>query len=183
MAYEHFDSDVARFDALRAVAAFADRSLTANETRQVIDEIFKLYKGREGELAAGVLNAGLVLMQQIVPEVRSEMIAEARSWMLDRIDDPKINTLADLEDYRAFLDGLKGIEVLISEDRSQAEAQQVADGIFMRYYQEDRYHELAEGTIDAVAVLMMQITPDMKTKIITVVQSWFFEDMDHGPSD
>lgn len=53
----------------------------------------------------------------------------------------------------------------------------------MRYYREDRYHELAEGIIDAVAVLMMQITPDMKTKIITVLQSWFFEDMYHGPSD
>lgn len=39
----------------------------------------------------------------------------------------------------------------------------------MRYYREDRYHELAEGIIDAVAVLMMQITPDMKTKIITVL--------------
>lgn len=121
MAYEHFDSDVARFDGLRAVAAFADRSLTANETRQVIDEIFKPYKGRKGELASGVLNAGLVLMQQIVPHVRSEMIAEARSWTLDRIDDPKINRPADLEDYRAFLDGLKGIEVLISEDH-KAEA-------------------------------------------------------------
>jgi hypothetical protein len=43
LAYEHFDSDVARFDGLRAAAAFADRSLTANETCQVIDEIFKLY--------------------------------------------------------------------------------------------------------------------------------------------
>jgi hypothetical protein len=42
---------------------------------------------------------------------------------------------------------------------------------------------LAEGVIDAIAVLMMQITPDPKTKIITLVRSWFLEDMDKGPGD
>jgi hypothetical protein len=180
MTYEHFDSDVARLDGLRAVAAFADRTLSADETRQVIDEIFKLYKGREGELASGALNAAMVLMLQIVPEVRAEMIAEARSWTLERIDGLKINTPTDVADYRAILDGLKGIEVFVSEDHSQAEAQQIVDGIFVRYYEEDRYRELAEGIIDAVAVLMMQITPDLKTKITTVVRSWLVEDVDKG---
>jgi hypothetical protein len=53
----------------------------------------------------------------------------------------------------------------------------------MRYYEEDRYHELAEGIIDAVAILKMQTTPDVKTKITTVVRSWFFEHMDEGTRD
>jgi hypothetical protein len=180
MTYEHFDSDVARLDGLRAVAAFADRTLSADETRRVIDEIFKRYKGREGELASGGLNAAVVLMLQIVPEVRAEMIAEARSWTLERIDGLKINTTTDVADYRAILDGLKGIEVFVSEDHSQAEAQQIVDGILMRYYEEDQYRELAEGIIDAVAVLMMQITPDVKTKITTVVRSWLVDDVDKG---
>jgi hypothetical protein len=30
---------------------------------------------------------------------------------------------------------------------------------------------------------MMQITPDAKTKIITVVRSWFLEGMDNGLGD
>jgi hypothetical protein len=173
MAYEHFDSDAARFDGLRAVAAFADRTLGADETRQVIVELFTLYKGREGALASGALNAAIILMQQMVPEIRAEMIAEARSWTLDRTDGLKINTSTDLADYRAILDGLKGIEVFVSEDHSQAEAQQIVDQIFRRYYEQDRYQELAEGVIDAIAILMMQIAPDAKTKITTVVRSWF----------
>jgi hypothetical protein len=102
---------------------------------------------------------------------------------LGRIDGLKIDTPADLEDYRAFLDGLKGIEVFVSQDHSQAEAQRIVDEIFMRYYEEDRYHELAEGIIDAVAILKMQTTPDVKTKITTVVRSWFFEHMDEGTRD
>jgi hypothetical protein len=185
MTYEHFDSDVARLDGLRAVAAFADRTLSADETRQVIDEIFKLYAGREGALASGALNAALVLMQQIVPDVRAEMIAKARSWTLERIDSLEIDTPAvhDLEDYMACLDGLKAVEVFVSEDHSQADAQRIVDEIFMRYYEEDRYHELAEGVIDAIAVLMIQITPDAKTKITTVVRSWFLEGMDKGLGD
>jgi hypothetical protein len=182
MTYEHFDSDVARFDGLRAIAAFADRTLSADETRQVIDEIFKLYAGREGGLASGALNAAMILMQQIAPEVRAEMIAKARSWTLGKIDGLDIGSpsASDLEDYRACLDGLKAIEVFAGEDHSQAEAQRIADEIFLRYYQEDRYHELAKGVIDAVAVLMMQITPDAETKIITVVQSWYLHDTDKG---
>jgi hypothetical protein len=67
MTYEHFDSDVARLDGLRAVAAFADRTLSADETRQVIDEIFKLYEGREGALASGALNAAMVLCSRLFP--------------------------------------------------------------------------------------------------------------------
>ena len=51
-------------------------------------------------------------MQQIVPQVRSEMIAEARSWTLDESTIPRSTGLRILRDYRAFLDGLKGIEVL-----------------------------------------------------------------------
>jgi hypothetical protein len=42
---------------------------------------------------------------------------------------------------------------------------------------------LAEGVIDAVAVLMMQITPDVETKIITVIRSWFLEDIDKDLGD
>jgi hypothetical protein len=185
MTFEHFDSDVARLDALRAIAAFADRTLSADETRQVIDEIFKLYEGREGGLASGTLNAAVVLMQQMVPDVRAEMIAKARSWTLEKIDVLKIDASAEpvLEDYRACLEGLKAIEVFVSEDHSQTEAQRIVDEIFIRYYQEDRYHELAEGVIDAVAVLMMQITPDVETKIITVIRSWFLEDIDKGLGD
>ena len=75
MTFEHSDSDVARLDGLRAIAAFADRTLSADEARQVIDEIFKLYAGREGVLASGALNAAMVLMQQIVPDGRANMIA------------------------------------------------------------------------------------------------------------
>jgi hypothetical protein len=107
MTFEHFDSDVARLDALRAIAAFADRTLSADDTRHVIDEIFKLYERREGGLPSGVLNAAVVLMQQLVPEVRAEMIAKARSWTLEKIDGLKIDTPAEpiLEDYRACLTG------------------------------------------------------------------------------
>jgi hypothetical protein len=85
----------------------------------------------------------MVLMHQIVPEVRAELIAKARSWTFDRIDGLKIDMPADLEDYRAYLDGLKGIEVFVGEDHSQAEAQRIVDEMFMRYYEVDRYHELA----------------------------------------
>jgi hypothetical protein len=36
-----------------------------------------------------------------------------------------------------LLDGLKAIEVFVTEDHSQAEAQRIVDEIFIRYYQED----------------------------------------------
>jgi hypothetical protein len=87
----------------------------------------------------------MVLMQQIVPEVPAEMIAKARSWTLGGIDGLKIDTSADLEDYRGLLDGLKGIEAFVSEDHSQAEAQRIVDEIFMRYYEEDRYMSWLKG--------------------------------------
>ena len=60
------------------------------------------------------------------------MIAKARSrtlenrWTQDRRDRP------DLEDYRGCLDGLDAIEVFVSEDHSEAEAQRMVDEIFMR---------------------------------------------------
>jgi len=81
----------------------------------------------------------------MVPELPAAMIAKARSWMLERSMGSRSTRLPSpiLDDYRACLDGLKAIELYVSEDHSEAEVQRIVDEILMRYYQQDRYHELA----------------------------------------
>jgi hypothetical protein len=124
-------------------------------------------------------------MQQMVPEAPTEMIVKARSWMHERSMGSRSDALAEpvLDDYRACLKGLKAIEVYVNEDHSEAEAQRIVD--------EDLHALLPTRSIARVAaelstqlrVLMIKLTPDAETKIITVIRPWFLDDSDKGLGD